>query len=745
LRLVALCVLFVAGGNAQDLREAARLDREGKCSEAEPHYQKALAGGTASAALLNNAGNHYLRCNQPQKAQELFERVIQIAPSHANARLQLARLAVEVREGEKALAHLAYVRGSDMPVRLLRAESLYWAGKKEAATSELDALAKQSDPGTQIALGAAFARLALYDRAEAIFHAVLQKAPTDFDALFHYGRAAGRAQHYDRARTALESAVRIRPADVDALLELGLVAAASKDYTRAVYLLAQAQQRAPERADITLALARAAEDAGFYGDSALAYDRYIVLRPTDPLVRRDRARVLANTGSRLEEGLKEMAAYIAVHPEDPVGHYNVAQFTWKSTPEKSLAQLATALRLDPKFAPAHVSRAWLLHHLGRSAEAVPHLESALRVEPHNLRALDQLGLVYLALDRARDAEKALRQATAIDAQDVDVQLHLGRALMALGREQEAQPLLENYQQARRRRQRDPRREPGMIESATLTETQRRTREIDRLQKLAGARPDDPVLQLHFAGLLLADGRIEQAAEEYRKLLTLNIDAEICHQAGKSLVGAGQHALAREFLERAIPERPAARLDLAVARLHMSGPEEALKDLGEAPPEHAGDFLLMKARLLDVAGRRDEAGRLLTQGLRVPAVQPEIAAEAATILLRYQRERDALDLVARALAAAPDHAELLLAHAIVLALMERRDDAEKRLIDIEARWPEWRRPYLIHGLLLLGGTRTNEAKQKIRIAVALGSAEPEGRCARGLREFVFGSCEPVALY
>jgi tetratricopeptide (TPR) repeat protein len=178
---------------------------------------------------------------------------------------------------------------------------------------------------------------------------------------------------------------------------------------------------------------------------------------------------------------------------------------------------------------------------------------------------------------------------------------------------------------------------------------------------------------------------------------------------------------------------------------MSGPEEALKDLGEAPTEHAGDFLLIKARLLDVVGRRDEAGRLLTQGLRVPAVQPEIAAEAATILLRYQRERDALDLVVRALAAAPDHAELLLAHAIVLALIERRDDAEKRLIDIEARWPEWRRPYLIHGLLLLGGTRANEAKQKIRIAVALGSAEPQGRCARDLREFVLGSCEPVAPY
>ena len=206
--------------------------------------------------------------------------------------------------------------------------------------------------------------------------------------------------------------------------------------------------------------------------------------------------------------VKEMAAYIARHPEDAVGHYNLAQFSWRTDPEKSLAQLATALRLDPKFAPAHVSRAWLVHRLGRSSEAVPHLEAALEVKPGDVRALDQLGVVYLALDQLESAEKVLRRAAVIAPDDPQVLVHLGRALMALGHDNEAQQFLEKYQRLGPLRSRDPHKEPGMIESATLSAAERRAREIERFRVMARSRPDDPVLQLNLASLLLADGRLD---------------------------------------------------------------------------------------------------------------------------------------------------------------------------------------------------------------------------------------------
>jgi len=499
------------------LRQAARLDAEGKCAEAGRYYEKALAAGPPSAALLNNLGNHHLVCGPPEKARSYFEQLLKLNPAHENANLQLARLATDQKQGAKALEYLARVKDSGLAVRLLRAEALHWAGKRADAVKLLAAVEKQAagDPRVLFTLGAVCARLGLYDRAAAAFEEVLAKYPGDADVLF----------------------------------ELGRTHAARQDSTRAVYFLSQARQQAPERPAILLALARAAEDAGYYGDSALAFDEYLRLQPGDDIARRDRARVYGYTGTRLEEGLKEMAWYVQKYPKDPAGHYHLAQFTWRTEPEKALEQLATALRLDPKLAPAHVARAWLLQRLGRAEESPAHLQAALRIEPKNLRALDQLGLAYLSLDQPAEAAKTLRQALAIAPEDPEVLLHLGRALMALGQAEEAQRHLEKYQQVRSR-YREPRKEPGMIELATLPERERRQHEIERFRGMASSRPDDPKLQLHLAELLLADGQVEEAAGEFRKLLTMNADSRIWEQAGQALARAGQHALAREFFQRA---------------------------------------------------------------------------------------------------------------------------------------------------------------------------------------------------
>jgi tetratricopeptide (TPR) repeat protein len=724
--LILLLGLSVAVAQDSALREAERLDAAGKCDEAERFYADALSGSAPSATLLNNLGNHHLVCGHPEKARLYFESLLKIDPAHANANLQLARIATGQKEGAKALEYLARVRDSDPAVSLLRAEASHYAGKHAAALTMLDALEKEAngDPRVLFTLGTTCGRIGLYDRAERAFTAVLAKVPDEFDVLFNLGRAAAWAQHYDRAQRALEVAVRLHPADVDALLELGLVQAALQDYSRAVYLLAQARQGAPKRPDILLALARAAEDAGYYGDSVLTYDEYLELRPADDTARRDRARVCGYTGKRLGEGLKELAWYVQKHPDDPVGYYDLAQFSWNTDPEKALEQLSTAVRLDPGFAPAHYARAWLLHRLGRTSASVPDLQAAVRIDPKNLRALDQLGLTYLALDQAAEAEKVLRRALAISPEDPQVLLHLGRALMSLDREQEAQQFLDQFQKHRPQRVRYPRKEPGMIELATMSSGERARREIERLRLDARSHPSDPDLQLSLARLLLTDGRAREAAAEFRELLTRNADSRIWEQAGKSLLDVGQYELAREFLRRAADERPAARLDLAITLFFTSGPQQALQAIDKVPgEEQAGDYLLMKARILDAAGRVAEAEQVLREGLRLSASRPDVAQQTAVLLLRHGRQTEALDLLGQAAKANPDSSELLLAQTIVLGLVGRTSGAEELLKRIESRWPEWDRAYLVHALLL-ESSRPAEARQKFQTAAALGS-----RCAR----------------
>src|SRR5262245_52439328 len=214
-------LLFSRTAAAQDsaLKQAARLDAEQKCAEAERFYQQALAQASPSLALLNNLGNHYVLCGDPGKAQSYFERVLKLNPQHGNANLQLARIAADRHQRAKALEYLARVSDSQPPVRTLRAEALPWARDQNGAGVLLDSLQKQSAGDARLVFlyGLTCARIGAYERAEAAFNTVLAAHPDDFDVLFNLGRAAARARHYDRARRALEVALQLRPDNVDAL------------------------------------------------------------------------------------------------------------------------------------------------------------------------------------------------------------------------------------------------------------------------------------------------------------------------------------------------------------------------------------------------------------------------------------------------------------------------------------------------------------------------------------------------
>jgi hypothetical protein len=98
---------------------------------------------------------------------------------------------------------------------------------------------------------------------------------------------------------------------------------------------------------------------------------------------------------------------------------------------------------------------------------------------------------------------------------------------------------------------------------------------------------------------------------------------------------------------------------------------------------------------------------------------------------------------------------MLTRSIVLALSDGPERAERALKEIESRWPEWDRPYLVHALLL-EQTEPREAQRRLQIALALGSRDLAARCAAarlaaaampdtgcscaaGIRELLFPQC------
>ncbi len=652
--------------------------------------------------------------------------------SHPNANLQLARLALSAKNGIEALHYLERVKDSSIPVLLLNAEAHHYAGNAAQSSQILERLQAEGKRDVRVTfnVGLTYARLGLYDRAETAFTDALAQKPNDFDILLSLGRAATRARHFDRAQRALEVAARLQPTNPDCLLELGAVYGAMQDYGRAVYTLAQARRAAPNRPDVLLALAHAAEDAGYYGDAVLAYDEYLRLRAGDDSARRDRARVCGQIPERAEEGRRQLTEYVQRHPRDPMGHFALAQTIWKTQPEEALDHLGTAVQLDPKLSAALYSRAWLFRRLGRMEESLADLKQCVEQQPENVRALDQLALAYLSLDQPKEAEHALRRAAAIAPQDTQVLMHLSRALITLNRPDEAQKYLDAMQRLPAHQDRDPKSEPGMIELATMPQSDRAEREIARLRTDARTHPGDADLQLHLAALLLANRQEAEALAAYRELLTMNASPQTFWRAGMNLSSAGKWDLATDFLARAAESLPGAKLDYAIALTQTRGPSDALPAMDQILKEdRGGDYFLIRAQLLHAVGRVQDAEASLRSGLELSASRPIAARRAAALLVSLNRDADAYEILTRAKAASPDDPDLMLDRAAVLALVGQSASAERELNRIELRWPEWSRAYLLHGLLLRQMQRPSEGLRRFQMAAAL---DPSGEIAQCIR-------------
>ena len=387
------------------------------------------------------------------------------------------------------------------------------------------------------------------------------------------------------------------------------------------------------------------------------------------------------------------------------------------------------MRLNPSFEPAHFVRGWLLHFLGREEEALAELQIAIGLNPRDALAFDQLGLVYMNLDKPADAQKALRQAAAILPNQPLVLLHLARALAESGHPEEAQPFFDRFRKVRPQGPQRPREEAGIIESATLTPAERSSRAIERLRQLILATPNDPSLRLDLGSLLLADGKAGEAGVVFRELLALNPPGTILEKAGSALLAHEQYASGgRDARTRRLRDTVGA-VGPGHGSFYSEGPKAALEILEKVPEGvDRGDYLLMKAKILDAAGQAAEAERTIEEGLGYAISRPRLAEESALLLVGHGQAAKALELIGAAMQSTPDDAGLMLAKAVALSALKRNAEAGKVVKEIEGRWPEWDRAYVIDGLLLERDSKLVEARRSIRIALALGTHDAAAQCA-----------------
>jgi Flp pilus assembly protein TadD len=668
------------------------LDKQARYSEAERYYKEALAIEPRAVSLLNNFGNHYAAAGDKDRARQQFLRVLALEAGHPNANLQLARIAVDRKQGREALGYLAHVRGEAMGIAVLRAEALYWARrwKESDAAFEVLAQASSADPVALFAIGLALAHMERFDRAEQMFSRVLERTPGDADALYNLGLAAARAGHLERARGALETALKTRPGDVPVLAKLGRVYASEGNYSQAVLVLSEARKRAPRDPEVLLVLARTLDAGGFFRDAISAYDDYLALKPEDEAARADRALDYAVTG-RLDEGIAEMKRHIARFPKHADGYFRLALVTEQRDPAAAVTLLNRALALEPGLVSARNERGLLLHKLSRSAEAAKDLELAAAAEPDNPGILSGLGMVYLALGRPRDAEPVLQRAVQLAPEDRGVLMHLGRTLSELGKQEESHVFLARLD-GLGPEEKPPDRQVSVLGMLGLPPAQRLARFIAALERGVRRKPGDASLRLQLANALLEAGRRDDAAAAVQSV-----------------------------------ENPdsATRLEIAKILLRTSSAEAALFELDRVPEDGRMEaFHVLRAELLEAAGRRADARQEISASRAAIKRNPNAAWRAAVLEFRWGEYAAAAEMAGQAALLEP----ALLVKAAALDRLGRVGEAAAILVEMESRRPEWGRTFLLHGALLAARGQRSEAVRMLAAAEALGGGSPDlSRC------------------
>ena len=705
------------------------LDAEHRYAESEQCYLEAIKLAPDSPAILNNLGNHYVAEGKAQLAAKAFRQVVALQPDAANANLQLARISLAAGQAGMALEYLGHVPGSmkmQPDVDLLDAEALHQAGKGHEAEELLHQMKEKAgdDPHIPYSVAMTFVRWQLYPQAVESFDRALALAPTDFDVLSNLGVALIHTGDLDRAAEMFLDALRERPDDVDTLYHLGAVYMRRGRPEDAIRPLVQAHHLAPDRPEILRLMGEAAIRLGYYGDAAEAFGEYLKIKPHDETALREEGFALFKSGRNLGKAILALQRYTRGYPKDPIGFYDLAVAESVTQPKEAIADLNTALSLDPGLVNARYERAVLNNHFNRTAEALADLELILGKDPTNASALGTLGQVYLKLGKTEQSLAVLTEAAKLAPKNHEILMHYSQALLRAHKVPEA----EEVQQELAHLRPEPLKPTTGLFSFAASSLQLEQAEVIRILRVRlQGDPNDVVARVQLAKDLLVGGSTAEALETYDGLFALAPDAKTLSDCGLVLLNFGQDALARKFLKAAVSANPSdisARRDLAVAAYHSESASAGLAELDQTPvDDRRASYYLLKAQMLDGEGKTEAAAESLNQALRIGPASAGLNFQAALFLIEHDRYQEALDLCQHGAQEFPSDRGLLLVEAISYAMTGQSAEGQKLLQQMESRWPEWNQPYLIEGIILVDHSHFQQAKPRLETAIRLGAREP----------------------
>ena len=443
---------------------------------------------------------------------------------------------------------------------------------------------------------------------------------------------------------------------------------------------------------------------------------------------------------------KYLARYLEFRPDDAA---NLARYAKLQDRKAISGKGLTAalflyeklLRLEPGDLDARRAAADLCLRLGRSADAVEHLQPLLKADPKDTKLHERLGRCMAAAGKPEESRKALQKAVELDPANVPAH----QALIALALEERDNP--ERAKNARALADemvaRNPRSADAQLTMARLKRSQKPDADVSA--EVEAAQQDDP--ENAEALVFAADaaqraGKADAAAACYAALCDLYASDPRGYRAMAWLASSRQKpAEARAWLERGLARLPgevdllvpyaetlidddSAAAELAAVRDKLAA-DLSSRTAGDAAEyidvrlamrarkwaDAAERLLKLRARALDrpgfavqvekmladcyvQTGDRDAALACLNRALQLDDASPDLRARTAEIYARIGKTDEAIAEY-RPLAAAPNapaDAKLALARMLLsrrqTAGLNKDELAEvKGLIDAAAADPK----------------------------------------------------------
>lgn len=714
---------------------AVALDGQKKYSEAEAVYKLALNQGS-DATLLNNLANHYLATGRKDKARSYYEQALRRDPHHSNALCQLARFELEDHRPSEALARLRLLPEAERrkpAALLLLAQALFESGQAKAARQFLTPLEASRDTDLSVAfsLGVLYYREKLYAESIRAFEAALHQSPGDFDILYNLGLAYNQGGEKDRAAEVLERAVRVNTNSADALYRLAVVMDELGRDETASALLIRAREAAPDRPELSLLLARECSKQEFWLDASEAYQAYLRAKPEDWNVRWELALVYGRLRD-FENALSQMDRYVAARPKDAKGFYLRGLIAWHLKRSAAAAKdFRHAIELNPRQAESW-SR---LGEIGRQrndlGEAERRFRRALEIDPKEPNALYGLGQVLNARGQYREAASILQKATAGRPDEPAPHYQLSLTYRRSGQESLARAEMQKFQELRKTSGGTKYPRTGLVayvrEGMKLSESERRARELQYLERAAAIKADDTGIRERLVNAYLDAGKKAQADESIRQWLTQDASGQAALKAGTAMARHGDYDAAIPYFSQAA-NHPAlafvAQVRMADAKFHLGQYAPALALLSQlTPPLDDADYYLLRASILDKLQRYEEALASYELAIRAQPRQENPYLELGLFFVAHQAFDAAIEDFRAAQKVLPQSLKLAVGEAIVLNLAGHREDSFERLRGIEKRWPEQDWPYILAGISAYTAYRYEDSRREFEKAAALESTNP----------------------